>query len=116
MNPLIKFGLFIFVLLFIISMHKDLTVGSLEKDLNHSSEDNITSRATIHSQAVRIKVHEGETVLSIVEQINQESVQTLDVKQIVADFKELNPDAKPLQIKAGNYYFFPFYEKGAGNF
>ncbi|GAA0602316.1 hypothetical protein GCM10009001_19060 [Virgibacillus siamensis] len=108
MNPLIKFGLFILALLFIMSTYKDLTVGTMD-DSSHSARNQVTSTTSTHSQAAHIKVQEGETVLSIVEQLNQESVQTIDIDQILDDFKRLNPDAKPLKIKAGKYYYFPLY-------
>lgn len=108
MNTLIKFGLFILALMFIMSFYKDLTVGTLISS-NHAENEQITPVVNIDSTAMRVKVQEGETVLSIVEQINQNSVQTIDIDQVLTDFKKLNPEIKPLDINAGEYYYFPLY-------
>ncbi|MRH43108.1 hypothetical protein GH741_10465 [Aquibacillus halophilus] len=51
----------------------------------------------------------GDTVLSIVEEFNEEQ-SSVQMNQIIQDFQILNPDVDPHQIKPNMDYLFPVYK------
>jgi hypothetical protein len=55
---------------------------------------------------VNIKVKRGDTVLSIYEQYNKGTVESID--KIISDFIELN-DLDPVKIKENNTYKIPIH-------
>ncbi|SET60911.1 hypothetical protein SAMN05216389_1178 [Oceanobacillus limi] len=100
--------LYVFIILFFISIYKDLTIGiDLQKENTQIS--NSDELDTNDYQAVKIKISSGDTVLSIVEQLNEFNSNTIDVEKILVDFKELNPNINPYKIKSGTFYYFPLY-------
>ncbi|WP_077327009.1 hypothetical protein [Virgibacillus siamensis] len=110
MNTFVKIGLYTLALLFTASLYKDLTVGTpIHSDTLKQAE--VVSDDVINSMAAHVRVMKGETVLSIVEDLNEESIQEININQILNDFKKLNPETKPLEIKAGSYYYFPLYNR-----
>ena len=56
------------------------------------------------------KIRQGETVLSIIEQLHKEQI-PVSIDQITTDFERLNPKEKAESIKVGETYKFPLYEK-----
>ncbi|MFD1363039.1 hypothetical protein [Lentibacillus salinarum] len=102
-----------FILLFLISVHKDLTVGTpLNNDTDGQNEQNLKMSAEQETiTIIKVQVQQGDTVLSIVEAINQQRnhVNQLDISQVLSDFRTLNPGVEPLNIETGNYYYFPAY-------
>ncbi|WP_051681369.1 hypothetical protein [Virgibacillus alimentarius] len=99
----------LFLFLFIMSIYKDLTTGIIKNTLNTKIDTEITEKANIRT--AKIKVYPGDTVLSIVEQINNNHHQTpnIDIEQIIIDFKKINPDADPYKLEIFKYYYFPLY-------
>jgi hypothetical protein len=57
-----------------------------------------------------VKVNAGDTVLSIVEQLAQDSV-PVPIQQVVKDFKTLNNRISPEDIQIGREYKFPLYKR-----
>ena len=55
------------------------------------------------------KISQGETVLTIVEQLHKQFPVPID--QIRKDFEKLNPSVKADTIQVGKTYKFPLYEK-----
>ncbi|WP_164668594.1 hypothetical protein [Virgibacillus doumboii] len=114
MNNIKKTLLYMFIILFIISLYKDLTVGTPLNSTNNQYENEYNSEEANDLTVMRVKVQQGETVLSIVEQINQQKINTMDIKQIIADFEALNPTVNdPEKLKTNTFYYFPVYEKEA---
>lgn len=105
MKRLVLICLFFLV---IYSVYHDLSVGTLSTQKKEavavSSMENNDQQ-----QAKKVKISSGQTVLSVVEQLNQKA--SVPIKKIVKDFKSLNPGVNPNEIQSGEIYAFPLYEK-----
>jgi hypothetical protein len=100
-----KIFIYILVFLFLFSVYKDLDGGSLQNRL-----ETLTENASITNyKAVYVKVQHGDTILSIVEDINEKTMQIQDINQILEDFRLLNPNVNTDQLKVGHFYYFPSY-------
>ncbi|PAV29050.1 hypothetical protein CIL05_13805 [Virgibacillus profundi] len=103
MNFLKKLFIYGLILLFIISIYKDLTPETPDEIKNNMPVE-------LKLSVLQMKVEPGETVLSIVEKINNDSIQLLDMEQILTDFNIANPQIKdPYNLKEGSFYYFPVY-------
>lgn len=114
MNNIIKTLSYILIALFFISIYKDLSVGTTLTPVNNKKqpqEENISKTENI--TAMEVKVHQGDTLLTIAEKINPQITNNLDVTKIVEDFKALNPTVDPIELQTGEFYFFPIYEREA---
>ncbi|GAB3795471.1 hypothetical protein [Virgibacillus kimchii] len=100
-----KILIYSIVFLFLFSVYKDLHVGSLENNTHPGKEDDTIT----NYNAVYIKVQHGDTILSIMENINETEMTVLDMDRIIEDFKLMNPNADPYQLKTGHFYYFPLY-------
>ncbi|WP_164216128.1 hypothetical protein [Virgibacillus sp. YIM 98842] len=100
-----KVLIYTLIFLFLFSVYKDLNVGSLENNINSPSN----SVSISDYNAVYAKVQHGDTILSIVENINGENLNVMDMDRVLEDFKLLNPNVNPYELKAGHYYYFPLY-------
>ncbi|WP_153461551.1 hypothetical protein [Sediminibacillus terrae] len=109
----------LFIILFIVSIFKDLTVGTInsiqqvEEQNDNSSESLEPSQNTAQQnatdyQALEVEVRPGDTVLSIIEEINRAEA-VLSIDSIIADFQKMNPGTNPQQIQPGETYLFPLY-------
>lgn len=107
MKTMMKICMFVFILLLVISIFKDLSGDTPITGTNDSKQNDTTT--TINTTVMKVKVQEGETVLSIVEKINKKSLETLNIEKIMTDFKKLNPAVEPLSIQTGKFYYFPLY-------
>lgn len=101
-------GIYLIIILAIMSIYNDLTSGtSLLTDNKPPSSEHAKQQNTKQFTVVKVKVQAGDTVLSIVEEVNQ-SLSSLDMKQIFTDFQLIN-HADPHQLNTGDYYYFPLY-------
>ncbi|MFA1820428.1 hypothetical protein ACDX78_09640 [Virgibacillus oceani] len=100
-----KIIIYILVFLFLFSVYKDLNGGSLQNNLNEQEITPVTDY-----KAVYLKVQHGDTILSIVESINEGNMNKMDIDQIMEDFKLLNPNVQPEEVKVAHFYYFPSYE------
>lgn len=123
-----RVSMFVIILLFLISLGRDLTVGTfpIEKTTStlanaesakqaptvkrtsqpmYSPSENVTKRY----QRVQHKVTAGETVLSIMENLNKGGP-PVTIQQMLSDFEVLNPNVNPHQIKTNQTYTFPKYQ------
>ncbi|SFA70701.1 hypothetical protein SAMN04488072_101139 [Lentibacillus halodurans] len=108
MNSIKKLLLYTFIILFLISVHQDLTVGTpLNNNLDSQNNPPIVEQENI--TFIKVQTNTGDTVLSIVEELNKQNNNDLDISQILDDFKALNPGVEPLHIQTGEYYYFPLY-------
>lgn len=99
--------IFILSILLCASVYHDMMSGSIPTDKEKSVQK---TTASINYNIVKVKILPGDTVLSIVEKYN-DSIKSLDVNQIVSDFRKLNEDAQPYQLKTNHYYYIPVYKK-----
>ncbi|SFD54663.1 hypothetical protein SAMN05216238_102158 [Lentibacillus persicus] len=112
MNTINKVILYIFLFLFLLSVHHDLTAGTYGNNKPEGPNKTQTQRMMKEEQIEILKVQagHGDTVLSIVERINEGHSESLDISRIMKDFKLLNNDVKPTEIQAEEYYYFPLYK------
>ncbi|RDW21916.1 hypothetical protein [Oceanobacillus chungangensis] len=104
MKRLIIYMLFI---LLCISIYKDLSINGTSSPENASLfEQSPQSNYTI----TQIKITIGDTVLSVIEEINFDNNNQLDIPMIMADFKQLNPTADPFHLEPNTFYYFPLYK------
>ncbi|SDQ49540.1 hypothetical protein SAMN05216232_1815 [Virgibacillus subterraneus] len=116
MNNILKTFIYILIALFFISIYKDLSIGTTLTSINKTKqpqEEYVTNTKNI--SVMEVKVHHGDTLLTIVEKINPQLTNNLDVTKIVADFKVLNPTVDPKKLQPNEFYSFPIYEKEADN-
>lgn len=128
MELLKKLALTLLIILFLVSIFKDLTEGTAVKsdfpnqDEQNVKEQNASPEATKKDkeeqpvnkksdsfEIIQRKVDPGETVLSIVEKIN-DSKSDVQIKQILDDFNQLNPGVDPHQLRTDTEYLFPLYK------
>ncbi|UFT97795.1 hypothetical protein KO561_11265 [Radiobacillus kanasensis] len=122
MELLKKLALTALIILFLISIMKDLTEGVVFTDNQATVADQIEEKKQEESpskkekanpqklKAVERKVEPGDTVLSIVEEINQLN-EGISIQKIQDDFKILNPGSDPNNIQVDTSYLFPIYDQ-----
>ncbi|AIF45390.1 hypothetical protein [Virgibacillus sp. SK37] len=102
MSTMKKLFLYLIVLLFIMAVYKDLTIGIGPV---HPIKDSALSFT-----AVQVMVEEDDTVLSIIRKVNNnQQLTTIKDKMAINDFKILNPHVNPRNLKRNMYYYFPLY-------
>lgn len=122
-NPILKRMLFIVtMILFFVSIGHDLTTGTFPKELVSKAEDqeaNVNQESPKSSdtspeqerfRVVEHRVKAGDTVLSIMEKLNQEGP-PVTIEQMLADFEFINKGQDPNTIKMNQIYLFPYYHK-----
>ncbi len=121
-----KLLIFFCCVLFVVSIGKDLTTGTFPKssaqqqiqepkaeDVSRKQSPNEKKTVTSKRyQTVQHKVTAGETVLSIIEKLNQNGP-PVTIQQMIKDFEHLNPDVEPHHIKTNHIYTFPIYRQNA---
>lgn len=96
-----------FLILFALSIHHDLSKVSLtQSDAYIEQEIGPEQNFTI----IRKKVLPGDTVLSMIDLINEGSLEQMNTQKLLDDFNELNPTVNHFNIQIGSYYYFPKYE------
>lgn len=103
-----RWGLYLLIILFVISIYTDLTTGSVPKKIDVLPPDSVATKLPEKPGVIRVKAKSGDTVLSIVEKWNKSS-QTMDVANIISDFEKLNPEADPHRLEPDVFYYFPIY-------
>jgi len=100
---------YLIVILLIVGLHKDLTIGtSLFNNNKPGQIQQIYPNGQKNISAVAVRVEAGDTLLSITEQINQQTTE-LDIDQIIIDFKKLNPNIDPFDLEPNSMYYFRIY-------
>lgn len=108
MNFLKRLCVYLCIFLLCISIYKDITEGtSTNQD---SKEKRIKVSENINTSIVKTKIKPGDTVLSITEQLNNFSNNPIDIPQILADFKQYNPNTNPSHLHVNEYYYFLKYD------
>ncbi|OZM57701.1 hypothetical protein CIB95_04870 [Lottiidibacillus patelloidae] len=104
-----RFLIFLTVCGIVYSCYFDWKVGTLPA---RASDDAVPVHADNISEipSVEVTVLNGDTVLSIVEKLNDGTLPT-SMSQVINDFESLNPNVKAHVIKSGSKYLFPIYKK-----
>lgn len=101
---------YLIIILLIISLYKDLTIGT--PFINDSKSNHIQQIYPKDEQnklpAIQVRAQHGDTVLSITEQINDQLLE-LNIEQIMSDFKKMNQNIDPFNLQTDTIYYFPVY-------
>lgn len=99
----------IVIILFFISIYKDLTIGTpISTNINQKKDNSVTAVNNNSFDIVKIKINPGDTVITVIERLNPE-LNSFDIELLLKDFSELNPNADPNALMVNRYYFFPKY-------
>ncbi|GGJ47851.1 hypothetical protein [Virgibacillus salexigens] len=104
-----KLAIWLLIILMLSIIYKDISNISITNDgpqLKQQKEQPIFSSYHVITK----KVQAGETVLSIMEEINQSKLNHLNIEKIIQDFQTVNPHTDPFRLEVGKYYHFPAYE------
>lgn len=105
MNFIKRASVYLLIIFLFISIYNDLNGKTQITEESNSNHHNNNIKFTI----MHIKVQPGDTVLTIVEEINSNKFSTLDINQILSDFQEINPTVDPYSIQPHSFYYFPKY-------
>ncbi|HLS34910.1 MAG TPA: hypothetical protein VK061_01570 [Bacillota bacterium] len=99
-------SIYILIIFVILSVYADITTHNdvKTKNLCNAFHDE-TSRYTI----VSYEVKDGDSVLSVMEDINKHKFHQQPIEQMIDDFLVMNPDANPYQLIPNKIYYFPIY-------
>ncbi|WP_047986305.1 hypothetical protein [Ornithinibacillus californiensis] len=102
----------IFIILFLISIYKDLYSGTdLSNPYKEKTTNEVTSSPDSEYDVVKIKIVPGDTVISIIERLNP-TLNNFNIDEIITDFSTLNPNTEPNNLQNNRFYFFPKYTNG----
>lgn len=59
---------------------------------------------------VKKRVKPGDTMLSLVEEVNGGKLHQFDIDKIMNDFKNVNPNLKSNALTVNEYYYVPLYK------
>lgn len=110
-----RLSIFILMLFLIYIVYFDMNNGTIA--INPSLAEGENKAIEVSSKAspyIEKKIRQGETVLSIIEQLHKEQI-PVSIEQITTDFERLNPKEKAESIKVGKTYKFPLYKKEAAS-
>ncbi|KQL53530.1 hypothetical protein AN964_08495 [Heyndrickxia shackletonii] len=106
-----KFVALIVAIIVLYSVYYDLKIGTIPA-ATHASEvktpQETTAKPTVPFQLK--EVEPGETVLTIVEQLEKGPL-SVPINKVIHDFQKLNNGIKPEEIQIGQEYKFPVYKK-----
>ncbi|RSL30920.1 hypothetical protein D7Z54_23400 [Salibacterium salarium] len=101
-----KMLLFLLFVLVCTSIYYDITEGTLTTSSSPPSQPS----DTLDDQTMtKVTVESGQTVLSIVERLHDGPI-PVSIEQVSHDFKQLNDEIDPNNIKVDKSYHFPVYE------
>ncbi len=103
-----RLSIYLLLILLFVSIYKDLTIDDTTKIKSKSKITQFTDAREISS--IRIRVDPGDTVLSIVEQVNKDNhISKIDITEIITDFEKINPNVDPYELRPNHFYYFPLY-------
>ncbi|MEK4028798.1 LysM domain-containing protein [Pseudobacillus sp. FSL P4-0506] len=107
-----NFLLFIAFMIITAGIWNDFTNGSLPHiEENPKKEANAESNYLPALPYEEREVKTGDTVLSILASLHNGKLPA-DIETAIADFQELNQGVSPDNIRIGEHYKFPLYQKG----
>lgn len=106
MEFLRRISLITFIILVAVSIFQDLAHS--DGTISSSNNENV---GLPPFEAVPVKVNPGDTVLSITEEIQTISANTLSVEIILKAFESLNPNTSFNEIHVHEIYYFPQFQE-----
>ncbi|MEH7388645.1 hypothetical protein V7147_25100 [Bacillus sp. JJ1521] len=103
-----RFFAFLAIMFILFIIYYDVRIGTLPIAKSESIEATEVVAQTPNDPYREIKVKAGDTLLSIVEKLN-EGKQISSIESVIMDFEELNPDSKAELLQIGKTYKFPLY-------
>ncbi|MDR4888954.1 hypothetical protein RGU12_15700 [Fredinandcohnia sp. QZ13] len=103
-----RFFAFLAIAFILYIIYYDVSFGTLPVAKNETIEATEVIAQTPNNPYTEIKVNAGDTLLSIVEKIN-EGKQISSIETVIKDFEVLNPDSQAELLKIGKTYKFPLY-------
>ncbi|MED0659149.1 MULTISPECIES: hypothetical protein [Bacillus] len=105
-----RLGMLLALVVVIIAIGYDLKIGTLPSNQPKTSPFSLSAPAAHSSIPYKeIKIHSGDTVLSVAERIQQGTL-PVSIDEVIHDFETLNNGLKPEDIMVGRTYKFPVYE------
>ncbi|WP_077618820.1 LysM peptidoglycan-binding domain-containing protein [Bacillus sinesaloumensis] len=104
---------FLAIVFLLYIIYYDVKIGTLPsaKDEKIETIEVISQTPQTQSSPYKeVKVKAGDTLLSIVESLN-EGKPISSIESVIEDFEELNPDSEAALLKIGESYKFPIYTK-----
>lgn len=104
-----SFSLFI-ILLFFLSIYKDITIGTFPFNEKNINQVKFSQSAEInhHPKVIEIYLQPGDTVLSVTEQLSNKQNE-LNIQQVINDFIVINPGVNPYHLQPNHPYLFHSY-------
>lgn len=99
---------FLAIVFIVYIIYYDIRIGTLPTAQDEKIEATEVIAQTSNDPYMEVKVKAGDTLLSIVERVNEEK-QISSIKSVIKDFEELNPDSKAELLQIGKTYKFPLY-------
>ncbi|MEH7236036.1 LysM peptidoglycan-binding domain-containing protein [Bacillus sp. JJ1562] len=103
-----RFFAFLAIIFILFIIYYDVRFGTLPVAKNETIEATEVVAITPSNPFKEITVKAGDTLLSIVEKVN-EGKQISSIETVIMDFEELNPDSKAELLQIGKTYKFPLY-------
>jgi uncharacterized protein YmfQ (DUF2313 family) len=105
-----RLGMLLALIVVIIAVGYDLKTGTLPSSRPKVSPFSVTAPVAHSSIPYKeIKIHSGDTVLSIAERI-QKGTLPVSIDEVIHDFEKLNNGLHPEDIMVGRTYKIPVYE------
>lgn len=100
-----KVMLFIVIILLLLSIYHDLQKGIVIYDEPKTTVINEQPMIVVKKRA-----KPGDTILSLIETVNHDTLEHLDVQQLISDFKNINPQLMSNDLEVDELYFVPVYK------
>ncbi|WP_078545626.1 LysM peptidoglycan-binding domain-containing protein [Litchfieldia alkalitelluris] len=110
-----KMGGFIIFFFILYIIYHDISIGTLPVA---KGENNIVEEQAVEVAAEEVspsfpyqevEIKAGDTLLSLVESLNDGNSSNRSISSIINDFEELNPGVKANSLKIGQVYKIPTY-------
>ncbi|MCI1593598.1 LysM peptidoglycan-binding domain-containing protein [Heyndrickxia oleronia] len=101
---------FVAVIIVIYSIYIDLNFGTIPA-ISHASEVKENTKPSTAKKPFSYKeiiIKPGDTVLSVVEEVNKIPL-SVSIDKVINDFIQLNNGIKPEEIQIGQIYKIPLY-------
>jgi hypothetical protein len=98
--------LYIFIILLVASIYKDLSLRNA--GINHLHYKELQTTEDSQYSILKVRVDIGDTVISIVEDLHDGNL-NVSAETIMNDFQHLNPNTHPNSMQPESYYYFPLY-------
>lgn len=110
-----KLIILVVCLFFAFIIYHDIAKGTLPITATTASAPVYKStekatKKTKNASYVTVKIQPGDTVLSIIEEVNKDT-RSIPMQRIISDFSGLNKQTTPDKIQVGKTYKFPIYSK-----